>query len=139
MGEVIKYQAAANELAREIVEKIERDLRSYPDWIIRLEVGGLGVPQRCAVVGGIPPSGDRHSYVEDEAELSEEIRRKVIVIERVYDRLHGKVKDIIEFRYFQDYNRDEVIRMLAINSKRQYYNLLDRAMNSFARAFGYID
>lgn len=139
MGEVVEYARTGSGLEKEIVEKIEKDLRCYPDWIIRLDVGGLGIPSRNMVVGGTPPQGFSGSYVEDEMEVSEEIKRKVAVIEAVYDRLHGRVKDIVELRYFQDYGRDEVIQMTQVSSKRQYYNLRDRAMVCFARAFGYAD
>ncbi|HZK34156.1 MAG TPA: nitroreductase [Bacillota bacterium] len=125
------------ELTQEIIAKVENDLRRYPDWIVRLEVGGLGIPSRAIVTGG-SSAPSTSSLVERDVELSDETKRKVMAIEMVYDRLHGKTKDIIDYRYFQSYNRNEVLRMLRI-SKRQFYYRRDMAIGSFARALGYIE
>lgn len=119
-----------------IISKVERDLKAYPDWIVRLEVGGLGIPSRALVVpnGGI----NYGSLVERDAELSDDIKRKVMAIEKVYDRLHGKMKELVDLRYFRGYTRGEIIDMLNI-SKRNYYSTRDRAIECFARSFGYIN
>jgi len=141
----MNYIREEEELARDTIELVEKDLKCYPDWIIRIEVPNLGIPQRGSVIGGIPPSPDRGSYIEDALEVSEEIQRKVEIIERVYLRLHGKTKDIIEMRYFLNYPREEILNYLADKetkkpiSKRTYYRLRDKALESFARALGYID
>jgi DNA-directed RNA polymerase specialized sigma subunit len=125
-------------LPAEIISKVESDLRKYPDWIVRIEMGGLGIPQRYEVTGSQAPSDSRHSYIEDEVELSDETQRKVKTIEAVFDRLRGKTKDIIQYRYFMNFDRDEILTKLVI-SKRQYYNRRDQALESFARALGYIE
>jgi hypothetical protein len=141
----MEYTREKEELARDIVELVERDLKCYPDWIIRMEVPNLGIPQRGKIIGGLPPSSESGSYIEDAAEVSEEIRRKVEIIERVYLRLHSKTKDIIEMRYFQNYPREEILKYFTDKetqkpmSKRTYYRLRDAAIESFARAMGYID
>lgn len=121
----------------DIIIKVENDLRRYPDWIVRLEAGGLGIPSRAIrVAGSYEPK--LSSLVERDVELSEEIKKKILVIEKIYDRLHGKMKDIIDYRYFQGYSRNQVIDIIKI-SKRQYYNLRNRALESFARGLGYIE
>jgi hypothetical protein len=120
-----------------IVDKVENDLKKYPDWIVRLEAGGLGIPSRALRVAG-SYAHKLSSLVEYDVELSEEIKKKILVIERIYDRLHGKMKDIIDYRYFQGYSRDQVVDILKI-SKRKYYNLRNRALESFARGLGYIE
>lgn len=133
------YSEDVNYISNENIKKVDRDLVCYPDWILRIDVGGLGIAQRGEIsVGGKAPI-DCSSTVEIEMERMEAIRIKVMVIEKVYDRLHGKMKELINLRYFQDINRDEVISTVRINSKRQYYNLRNRDFVSFARALGYID
>lgn len=132
----MNYTDDENKLPESVIRKVEKDLRCYPDWIVRIETGGLGSPSFYGreVSGGYSDC----SSVEYEAELSEENRRKVDIIEKVYDRLHGKTKDIIDLRYFQDYGRHEILNMLHI-TKRKYYTLRDRALESFARSMGHIE
>lgn len=125
------------ELSQEVINRVERDLRCYPDWIVRMEVSGLGITSRATMSGG-SASPSLSSLVELDVQLSDEIKKKVYVIERVYDRLHGKAKDLIEYRYFQNYGRDDVILQLKIK-KWKFYALRDRTLESFARAFGYIE
>lgn len=125
------------QLEKDVIEKVEKDLRCYPDWIIRIDVGGLGIPSHYANIGGAPTPIDRSSFVEDELELTEEIKQKVTVIEKVYDRLRGKPKQIIDFKYFQNYSREEILTTMRI-SKKGYYRYRDMAFESFARALGYI-
>ena len=130
------YRREENEIDGKTLSRVENDLKRYPDWIVRLETGGLGIPSRALVVQNRGLSIG--SLVERDAELSDEIKKKVIAIEKVYDRLHGRMKDLIDYKYFQGYGRDEVIQMLNI-SKRTYYNLRNRALESFARALSYIE
>ena len=123
-------------LDNELIAKVERDLKSYPDWIIRLEADGLGIPARRIPIGGCAYSFG--STVESLVELNDDIERKVFIIEKVYDRLQKRIKEIIEMKYFRGYNRDEVLKELDL-SKTRYYNSRDRALECFARALGYID
>lgn len=122
-------------LTEEIISKVELDLKRYPDWIVRLEVEGLGIPARKIPIGGCAYSFS--STVENAAALEDEIEKKVYAIEKIYDRLRGRMKDIIELKYFRDYSRREVLYDLKL-SKYNYYLLRDRALESFARALGYI-
>jgi len=131
------------ELSQDVIGRVERDLKCYPDWIVRLEVRGLGITSKATLAGG-SGSPNLSSLVELDAELSDETKRKVIAIEKVYDRLHGKMKYLIEYRYFQGYSRDDVRAMLSNiperpMGKRWYYELRNRALESFARALGYIE
>jgi hypothetical protein len=123
-------------LTEEIIKKVESDLKRYPDWIIKLEADGLGVPSRKIPIGGCAYSFG--SIVESMAELENDIEKKVFIIEKVYDRLHGRMKEIIELKYFRDYSRKDVLRQLNLN-KYNYYLLRDRALECFARALGYIE
>lgn len=133
----------AIELNQDVISKVERDLNCYPDWIVRLEVSGLGVTSKAFSVGS--GSSSIASLVERDVELSEEIKKKIVAIEKVYDRLHGKMKDLIEYRYFRRYGRDEVRALITHSQlgtpmgKRWYYELRNRALESFARALGYIE
>lgn len=120
----------------EVIRKVENDLRCYPDWIVRLEADGLGLPARHFPTGGCGYSFS--SMVESAAELENDIEKKVYIIEKIYDRLRGKTRDIVEKKYFRDYGRQEVLSDLNL-SKKQYYNLRNRALESFARALSYID
>lgn len=123
-------------LTDEIIKKVEFDLRCYPDWIVRIDCGGLGLQSR-----GFAEAKGMQSFrsgVELEVDIEEEIKIKVEIIEKVFDRFHGSMKDIIEYRYFQDYGRNEIIKMAKIKNKEKYYYLRDRAIECFARALGYI-
>lgn len=126
-----------NDIEQEIIYRVESDLKKYPDWIVRIEVGGLGIPNRALKLTA-NPGINISSIVEKDVELSDEIKRKVIIIETVYDRLRGKIKDIVNDRYFMDYSRNEILIKHGITKKR-YYLLRDRALESFARALGYIE
>jgi len=130
------------ELDQEVINQVEKDLKCYPDWIVRLEVSGLGITSRATLTGGCS-TPSLASLVERDAELSDEIKKKVVAIEKVYDRLHGKTKDLIEYRYFQGYGRDAVRKMISntgeLFNKKSYYTYRDRALECFARALGYID
>lgn len=122
-----------------IIKKLEKDLRSYPDWLIKIEYddfGGIG--GKSFIGGGGSKSYNFSSSVEKQAENKIEIERKVYAIEKVVDRFKGPAKDIIKQRYFEDCSREEVLENTHL-SKRQYYNLRNRAFESFARVLGYID
>lgn len=128
-----------NKLTEYIIRKIEGDLKCYPDWTIRMELGGLGSPSKYGVES--QRSLDRGSYIESDFEITEAIRNKVAVIDKVMDRLgllNGKTKDLIEYRYFQDYSPEQVMKFTGL-SKWGYYNVRDKALECFARAMGYID
>lgn len=121
-----------------IVKKVELDLKRYPDWVVRLEAAGLGLSSR----NKYPMGGCGYSFssiVESEAELNDEIERKVFIIEKVYDRLRGNLKRLIEMRYYRGYSVEEIIKELNLPSKRKFYFMRDRALESFARALSYID
>lgn len=121
-----------------IIKKVELDLKRYPDWVVRLEASGLGIAPR----GKYPLGGCGYSFssiVESEADLNDEIERKVFIIEKVYDRLRDNLKRLIEMRYYREYTVDEIIKELNLPSKRRFYFMRDRALESFARALSYID
>ena len=117
-----------------VIAKVERDLRRYPDWIVRLQAQGLGIPS-SPVSAGI---GGGASCVEMGYDIDEEIRCKVFVIESVYDRLSPVAKKVVEQRYFRNYQQKQVADELSL-SNRSYYRYRDMAIESFARGFGYID
>ncbi|MGK0468958.1 hypothetical protein [Clostridium sp.] len=126
-------------LSDKIIKKIEKDLKCYPDWIIRMDLSGLGSPSKYGV--DIQKSTSFDSYIERDYEISEGIKQKVDIIEKVMDRLglmNGKTKDLVESRYFQDYSREQVMKSLGL-SKRGFYVVRDRALECFARAIGYIN
>ena len=80
------------ELTKEIIHKIESDLRKYPDWILRIEAAGLGITSNTYKDF---KTYDFKSLVEKSAEYDEEIKRKIIAIESVYDkRLSEKRKKL---------------------------------------------
>ncbi len=117
-----------------VIAKVERDLRRYPDWIVRIQAQGLGMPSSPINAG----LGGGASCIEIGYDIDEEIRRKVFTIENVYDRLNPTAKKLIEQRYYRGYLRQEVMADLGI-SKHRYYSLRESAIESFARGFGYID
>ena len=130
---------AENKLTDKIIKEIEKDLKCYPDWTIRMELGGLGSPSKYGVE--VQKSICFDSYIEKDYEISEEIRNKVETIDKVMDRLsllNGKTKDLVEYRYFQDYTREQVMTNLGL-SKKGFYTVRDRALECFARAIGYIN
>lgn len=126
-----------DKLPKDIALKVESDLMKYPDWLTLIEVGGLGSPSHYGT-DTIKPAFKNSSSVEMEALRCEETEKKVQIIEKVFERLHGEMKNIIEFRYFQQYETYEVIKMRKIK-KWKYYDLKDRALECFARALGYIE
>lgn len=123
-------------LTKEIIHKIESDLRKYPDWILRIEAAGLGITSSTYKDF---KTYDFKSLVEKSAEYDEEIKRKIIAIESVYDkRLSEKRKKLIDLRYFQNETRYAVMQELNIKDKNEYYRIRDWAMLSFARVLGYL-
>ncbi|MBW9159350.1 nitroreductase (plasmid) [Clostridium tagluense] len=124
-------------LVNEVIKKVEKDLKAYPDWLIKLECDGFGRVGGKAYIGGTGTS-NFSSSVEKQVEIQMEVERKVYAIEKVANRLRGKTKDIIEQRYFEDYKREEILANTQL-SKKQYYNLRNRAFEFFARALGYIE
>lgn len=123
-------------LTSEIICRVEKDLRRYPDWILRIEAEGLGITNR-----GFKDykSYDFKSLVEACVEYDEETKRKIVAIESVYDyRLNERRKKLIDLRYFQDEPRWKVMRELEIENKNEYYRIRDFAICSFARVLGYL-
>jgi|GEM_PF-5576419 len=126
-------------LSDKIIKTIEEDLKCYPDWTIRIEMSGLGSPSKYGV--DIQKSTTFDSYIERDYEISEGIKNKIEIIDKVMDRLglmNGRTKDLVEYRYFQDYSREQVMKTLGL-SKRGFYVVRDRALECFARAMGYIN
>ena len=124
------------ELTKGIIHKVESDLRKYPDWVLRIEAAGLGI---TSSVYKDFKTYDFKSLVEKSAEYDEEIKRKIIAIESVYDkRLSEKRKKLIDLRYFQNEPRYAVMQELNIKDKNEYYRIRDWAMLSFARVLGYL-
>ncbi|MBU3146618.1 hypothetical protein [Clostridium sp. CF012] len=127
-----------NKLTDKIIKEIEEDLKCYPDWTIRISMPGLGSP---SVYGTeVQKSICFDSYIERDYEISEKIKKKVEIIDKVMDRLallNGKTKELIEYRYFQDYSPETVMKFIKL-SRWGYYNVRDKALECFARAMGYI-
>ena len=110
-------------LTKEVISEVERDLRKYPDWILRIEASGLGITSKAYKDY---ETYDFKSLVESSTEYDEIVRR-----------LFGNKKKLIELRYFQDATRWEVMKELQLR-KNEYYRIRDSAILSFARVLGYI-
>ncbi|MDI9412798.1 MAG: hypothetical protein QM401_04380 [Bacillota bacterium] len=123
------------QITAKTIARVERDLRRYPDWIVRLQARGLGLPPGSPLNSGV---GGGSSSVEAAYSIDTEIQRKVFVIENVYDRLNPTAKKLVDQRYFRDYPQKQVADDLGLNN-RSYYRYRDMAIESFARGFGYID
>lgn len=123
-------------LTSEIIEKTEKDLRKYPDWILRIEACGLGITSRTFKDYN---TYDFKSLVEESVEYDELTKRKIIAIESVYDRRFNKnKKDFVDLRYFQCEPRWKVMKELEISNKNEYYRMRDFIIISFARVLGYL-
>lgn len=125
-------------LTEEIIKKVEGDLRRYPDWILRIETTGLGITSNAMKDY---KSYDFKSLVESSVEYDDEIKRKIMAIESVYDnRLNERKKKLIDLRYFQQEPRYRVMEELGIKkeNKNEYYKVRDFAILSFARVLGYL-
>lgn len=123
------------QITNKIIAKVEKDLRRYPDWIVRIQAKGLGIPSGSPISVGL---GGGTSCVETAYDIDEEIRYKVFVIESVYDRLSPTAKKLVEQRYYRNYQQKQVADELNL-SNRSYYRHRDIAIESFARGFGYIE
>lgn len=131
-------KSAEHKLTDKIIKQIEEDLKCYPDWTIRISMPGLGSPSVYGVE--VQKSICFDSYIERDYEISEKIKNKVEIIDKVMDRLsllNGKTKELIEYRYFQDYSPEAVMKLIKL-SRWGYYNVRDKALECFARAMGYI-
>lgn len=123
-------------LTEKIINNVEKDLRKYPDWILRIEASGLGITNRTFKDYN---TYDFKSLVENSIEYDEEIKKKIIAIESVYDRrLNEQRRKLIDLRYFQDEPRWKVMQELRITNKNEYYKIRDFAIRSFARVLGYL-
>ncbi len=128
-------------LNKEAKRKIIADLKKYPDWIVRIEMQGLG--GQPVTLGGyweenFINSNYRHSIIEDFMEYEEEIIRKIFAIERVFDRLQGDMKEIVRLRYLLPGNEPIDIQKRLNLQERTYFRLQYNALLCFARALGYI-
>lgn len=130
-------------LDKEAKRKTIADLRKYPDWIVRIEMQGLG--GQPVTLGGyweekFINSDYRHSTIEDSIVYDEEVKRKIFAIERVFDRLKkdSTRKDIIRLRYLLPDNSVEDICSILGIPQRTYFYLHNQTLTSFARALGYI-
>lgn len=123
-------------LTKEIIIKVENDLRKYPDWILRIEASGLGITNRAFKDY---KTYDFKSLVESSVEYDEETKQKIVAIESVYDkRLNDKKKKLIDLRYFQDEPRYKVMNELSITNKNEYYRIRNFTICCFARVLGYL-
>ena len=125
-------------LDEKVVKEIEKDLKCYPDWTIRISMPGLGSPSKYGIE--VQKSICFDSYIEKDYEISEEIKNKVEIIDKVMDRLglmNSRTKDLVEYRYFQDYSPEQIMKFTNL-SRWGYYNVRDKALECFARAMGYI-
>lgn len=129
------------QLNKEAKRNTISDLRKYPDWIVRIETVGLG-GQPVSIGGywqeGFENKDYRHSIIEDFVEYEAEIIRKIFAIERVFDRLHGDMKEIIRLRYLLPGNTVEDICNSLNIPQATYFRLQYSALISFARALGHI-
>jgi len=126
-------------LDEKVVKEIEKDLKCYPDWTIRISMPGLGSPSKYGIE--VQKSICFDSYIEKDYEISEEIKNKVEIIDKVMDRLglmNSRTKDLVEYRYFQECSREQVMTRLGL-SKKGFYRVRDRALECFARVLGYIN
>ncbi|WBW96053.1 hypothetical protein [Oceanirhabdus sp. W0125-5] len=124
-------------LENRIIKMVENDLKCYPDWVIKIECNSA-LDNRSMNFGSGKSGNSFSSKVELEAELLMELKRKVITIDKVMERLRDKIRLLIEQRYFLEYSREEILEENSI-SKKQYYTLRNKAFESFARAMGYIE
>ena len=123
-------------LTPEIIEKVERDLRKYPDWLLRIEAESINSTTYDSVNS---KSYSFKSSVENCVEHNGEIIRKINAIETVYKRrLNEDRKRLIDLRYFQDEPRWKVMKEMSIKTKHEYYKIRDFAICSFARVLGYL-
>lgn len=121
-----------------------RDLKKYPDWIVRIECQGLG--GEPVTLGGYWEENfikrdSRHSIIEDSLVYDEEVKQKIFAIERVFDRLKKNSirKDIIRLRYLlPDNSVEDICRILKI-PKSKYFRFHNPTLVNFARALGYIE
>lgn len=124
-------------LTEEIIKKVEKDLRRYPDWVLKVEAESI---KPINYNSQSSKNNDIKSIVENCVEHNEEILRKINAIETVYkNRLKGKRQQLIDLRYFQDMSRWEVMKELSIKNKHEYYKIRDFAICSFARVLGYLE
>lgn len=118
---------------KEIIAEIEADLRSYPFWLIREELSGLGTPSHY----GVKTTSSSSSIVERSILDDEERSTKVKIIQATMDKFDNITKDLIEKYYFQDtYTRDELIKELKID-KNRFYNIKNEALNRFKITLNY--
>lgn len=121
-------------LDKETILKIEADLRSYPFWLIREEMSGLGTPSHY----GVKTTCSTTSSIVERTILNEEEQTtKVKIIQATMDKFDDVTKTLIEKYYFQDtYTRDELVKDLKID-KNRFYNIKNAALNRFKITLNY--
>lgn len=131
------------QLSKEAKRNTISDLRKYPDWIVRIEMQGLG--GEPMTLGGYWEENfinrdSRHSVIEDSIVYDEEVKQKIFAIERVFDRLKkdSMRKEIIRLRYLLPDNQAEEIQKQLKISETTYRRLNNSTLISFARALGHI-
>ena len=131
------------QLSKEAKRNTISDLRKYPDWIVRIEMQGLG--GEPVTLGGYWEENfinrdSRHSVIEDSIVYDEEVKQKIFAIERVFDRLKKDSirKEIIRLRYLLPDNQAEEIQKQLKISETTYRRLNNSTLISFARALGHI-
>lgn len=131
------------QLSKEAKRNTISDLRKYPDWIVRIEMQGLG--GEPMTLGGYWEENfinrdSRHSVIEDSIVYDEEVKQKIFAIERVFDRLKKDSirKEIIRLRYLLPDNQAEEIQKQLKISETTYRRLNNSTLISFARALGHI-
>ncbi len=97
-------------------EKVENDLRCYLDWNIRIESIEL-------IYGNIEDMGDTELI---------NIKRKVLIIKKILNRLSDKNKKVIEGKYFYEHNRESLLKDNKL-SKKELYVVIRRMIEVFEK------
>ncbi|WBW96054.1 hypothetical protein [Oceanirhabdus sp. W0125-5] len=97
-------------------EEIENDLKRYLDWCIRIE-----------------SVEEIYGCVEDleDTELNR-IKRKVLAINKILNRLSEKNRKIIKEKYFYGHSRERILEDNKL-SKNQFYEVIRRLLGVFER------
>lgn len=119
---------------RDIIKKVEQDLRNYPLWLLNVELPGLGRTTDWSKV--YVRVINKSSLVENIAIDNDEIERKVNIITGVLAYLDPIKKKVIEEFYFRNKSWDEILEELSI-SKSTLYAAKRYALSSFATALAY--
>lgn len=127
----------SKEAYRKFKTSTENKLRSYPYYLIAVEMPGLGGATRYDQIKD--KSNSFNSIVENSV-IDDEYKDGIInMINYIYDRLDAGSKRIIETAYFRDdITRDEVISELHIDDNC-YYRKRKKALEKFIIGLGYLN